>query len=473
MRTSDGPDRSRLAKPSTGPHSVRQKPGVTVCIEHVPGGIMSNALHCLSDAEVLAHLNQLTAQRREVLVELLSTIAEVDGRRLYLPLGYASMFEYLTKRLGFSENEAYVRLSVARAARRYPRLLVEIGRGQLHLTGASLLVPKLTPQTSEDLLNHALGRSRREIEKLLATRFPAALPQPMVRKLPVVPSKASSTGAADQVPPCSVTVASPPAAALAQPGAAVHTAQPTGPAESPLGAPARPAVIQAVTADRYKLQVCLDEPTRQALQQLQDALAHTPGCRDMNAIVGQAIVHYLAHVQKRKYGLKTADTSTPPVGCGAAQSKGTPTPVAVAPPLPPPVKNMSQRPPSAAAAPPAGGDSPAKAKKTGSRPAIPRAIRREVYRRDGGQCTFVSEQGRRCEQTSRLEFDHRIPWAQGGEHGVGQLRLLCAAHNRLHAQLSFGKLHMEEAIARAQYRRRGTRSATGVTGPGGRHDVAG
>jgi 5-methylcytosine-specific restriction endonuclease McrA len=66
------------------------------------------------------------------------------------------------------------------------------------------------------------------------------------------------------------------------------------------------------------------------------------------------------------------------------------------------------------------------------------AIRREVVARDGFRCTFVGEDGCRCTASSFLQIHHEQPWANGGESSVGNLRLLCVAHNRLLAERDFG-----------------------------------
>ncbi|MEQ9495684.1 MAG: hypothetical protein RIT81_02470 [Deltaproteobacteria bacterium] len=60
------------------------------------------------------------------------------------------------------------------------------------------------------------------------------------------------------------------------------------------------------------------------------------------------------------------------------------------------------------------------------------ATRRAVVERDGAQCTNVSPDGRRCSERSNLEFDHVGGRALGAKSVVGELRLLCRAHN-LHA----------------------------------------
>ncbi|MEQ8280042.1 MAG: hypothetical protein RKU31_40570, partial [Deltaproteobacteria bacterium] len=63
---------------------------------------------------------------------------------------------------------------------------------------------------------------------------------------------------------------------------------------------------------------------------------------------------------------------------------------------------------------------------------VPAATRRAVVERDGAQCTYVSPDGRRCSERSNLEFDHVGGRALGAKSVVGELRLLCRAHN-LHA----------------------------------------
>jgi 5-methylcytosine-specific restriction endonuclease McrA len=60
-----------------------------------------------------------------------------------------------------------------------------------------------------------------------------------------------------------------------------------------------------------------------------------------------------------------------------------------------------------------------------------------VYERDGGRCTFVGKNGRRCRSGHNLHVDHIIPWARGGTHGLNNLRLMCATHNRALANAEF------------------------------------
>ena len=62
---------------------------------------------------------------------------------------------------------------------------------------------------------------------------------------------------------------------------------------------------------------------------------------------------------------------------------------------------------------------------------IPASVRREVWRRDGGCCSYVDpHSGRRCGSRFLLQLDHIVPFALGGSAEPGNLRLHCAAHNR-------------------------------------------
>ena len=78
---------------------------------------------------------------------------------------------------------------------------------------------------------------------------------------------------------------------------------------------------------------------------------------------------------------------------------------------------------------------------------IPAAVKRAVYERDGGRCTFVSADGRRCSERSRVELHHMKPFARGGGHEPDNLSLLCRSHNVYRAERDFGTGTM------ARYRR--------------------
>jgi 5-methylcytosine-specific restriction endonuclease McrA len=81
---------------------------------------------------------------------------------------------------------------------------------------------------------------------------------------------------------------------------------------------------------------------------------------------------------------------------------------------------------------------------------IPVAIRRAVVARDEGQCTFVSATGKRCDERTRLEFDHVKPIGVGGVTTVENLRLRCRAHNQFAAECAYGEGFMDAKRGQAR-----------------------
>ena len=74
---------------------------------------------------------------------------------------------------------------------------------------------------------------------------------------------------------------------------------------------------------------------------------------------------------------------------------------------------------------------------------VPDAIKRAVYERDGGRCTFVDDRGNRCSETGALEFDHIDGFARTHVHDVNAIRLLCRAHNQYAADKLYGRAFMD------------------------------
>ena len=99
----------------------------------------------LSDTELLGRLKTAIHQSRGDEAHLVTLIAEVDARRLYARHAKPSMFLYCTEVLHLSEQEAYLRITVARASREHPCLLAMLRDGRLHLSA----IAKLAPQVPE------------------------------------------------------------------------------------------------------------------------------------------------------------------------------------------------------------------------------------------------------------------------------------------------------------------------------------
>src|SRR4029453_2790681 len=101
------------------------------------------SLRRLSDDELVTRVKDLVCGERVRMVEVVAHIAELDTRDVHFRAGHGSPFAYCPVVLGPPEQEAYNRITVARAARRYPVVLQMLEDGSLNLTTARLLVPHL------------------------------------------------------------------------------------------------------------------------------------------------------------------------------------------------------------------------------------------------------------------------------------------------------------------------------------------
>jgi hypothetical protein len=188
--------------------------------------------------------------------------------------------------------------------------------------------------------------------------------------------------------------------------------------------PSRPGTVRPLAPERYHLHLTVDADTHAALRKLQDLLRSEAPNGDPALIVGRALSFLLAHVERRKFAATAARRVSPrdaPLRAadagGDASARETP------------VAALGWTPPAASLR-------LADAADVGAR-YIPAAIRRAVWVRDEGQCTFVGPGGR-CSERGGLEFHHRVPLGQGGATTVGNLALLCRSHNQWQADLDYG-----------------------------------
>jgi 5-methylcytosine-specific restriction endonuclease McrA len=348
----------------------------------------------LSHGVLLQTLHEKVVLGRRGNAEVLALIAEVDKRKLYRPAPCSSMYAYCIERLGFSEDEAYNRIHAARAARRYPVIFEMIADGRLRLIGARLLRKYLTPATAAELLEAATHKTRKQIEQLLADRFPRPdVPAQIVAlPAPVAHNEARPELVLEQVGQDRKSVDVVPAPALAEHSAVAPPCQNQAP----------PLRVEPLGTKRYGLHATIDERTNDLLQEAQDLVDGPPAGR-VPQILYEALLDYVAKLRKRKF----AATDKPRVG------------------------------------------------KPSSNPRyIPARVKRAVEKRDGGQCAFIGDSGRRCDATRDIEFDHVMPVAKGGESTVANVRLLCRTHNQLEAERVFGHAFMNGKRPAAEEARR-------------------
>lgn len=74
--------------------------------------------------------------------------------------------------MGLSDTEAYNRIEVARAVRRFAPILGLLADGSLNVTAVRLLAPHLTPENHAEVLHSARWKKKFEIEEIAARLSP-------------------------------------------------------------------------------------------------------------------------------------------------------------------------------------------------------------------------------------------------------------------------------------------------------------
>ncbi len=349
----------------------------------------------LSNEELLAAIRALVKRSGCIEADLLVHLGEFDERKLFLAQSVSSMFSYCVDELGFSEDATYNRIVVARAGRRFPALIEAVRSGTMHLAGARLLVPHLTEENHGDLLARAAGKSKRKIEEMIAMLFPKPPVAATIRKLP------SRSALALSLPhevalcvPAEGALCLPPELELLRPAA--HTAPPPRVQHRP--------AIQPLAEDAYKIQFTASGAFREKLKQTQELLRHRIPDGDMAAVLEVALDLLIQKVKKERFAVGRKTRTTPPTS-----------------PVAPDIE--------------------------GHRPTrhIPDPIKRAVYERDGGRCTFADGEGLRCSETGTLEFDHLDGFARTQVHSIERIRLLCRPHNQYAAEQMYGRMFMQRA----------------------------
>lgn len=158
------------------------------------------------------------------------------------------------------------------------------------------------------------------------------------------------------------------------------------------------SAVSPVSAEHYRMHITITRDTREKLRRAQDLLRRKLPDGDPAVIFDQALTALLAQLERKRFAATTRPVTRP----------------------------VSVRP---------------------SEPSrhVPAAVKRKVWKRDGGQCAFLGTRGR-CGERSFLEFHHVVPFASGGDASVENIELRCRAHNAYEAALAFG-------IEQAQYAR--------------------
>lgn len=254
----------------------------------------------MTDDALLAETKRVAEAERRSMADLLALLIEVERRELHLALGHSSLFVYCTRALHFSEQAAYTRITAARAARRFPRILDLLADGALTLSSVGALAPHLTHETVEPLLDAAAFKSTRDVERLIACLHPQPDIPATVRAMPQRP-------------------AAPPMLAPTE-----HASPETDTAAAPIPGPPPRAIVAPLAPRRYMLRLTIGEDTHDKLQRVRALLLHSVPDGDLAEIVDRALTLLLHQAERTKLAAVNA-----PRAASAASDIGRHVPAAV------------------------------------------------------------------------------------------------------------------------------------------------
>ncbi len=374
------------------------------------------------------------------MADFLIALADFDRRRGWELLGHANLFAFLHVELRLSKSAAFYRKSAAELLQDFPEIIEPLREGRLCLSTIAELAKVLTEENRPVVVPRFFGLSAREAQELVAELQPREVPSTRMVVTRVLARSAPPPATFIQ-PLLTLAIAAAPECAFA---ADVHPteAPPSRVLTSELanGGGGRHAArrdeIVPLTADLRRVHFNVSKAVVTKLEAAREGLTHSIRGATMEQAL-EAALDLLLEKQARARGLvkrprSVAATITPttpvpstPTSSQGRESAETP---GLALPLTLSLPSTSTDPTTLEPT----------YRRTGARETIPAAVRRAVWERDAGRCSWPLDAGGCCGSTHRLELDHLLPWARGGAPTVDGLRLLCHRHNAIAARRAFG-----------------------------------
>jgi hypothetical protein len=215
-------------------------------------------LHELSDKALLSRTVGLCVQAKRNLARFIAHLLELEDRRLHERSAHPSLHAFCVHRLGLSEASAHRRIVATRLVRRFPFLLGCIERGEVHLSTLDVLRERLTDENASELVAATSGKTRRQVEELIAARWPK----------PDAPEEIER-------------------------------------ADEPTGKPR----VQPLSEDRYRVQLTIGAETNEKLDRVRELMRHRNPRGDLEVIFDAAVTALLEKLEKEV--LKKVETPHP------------------------------------------------------------------------------------------------------------------------------------------------------------------
>ena len=364
-------------------------------------------LERLSSEDLDRSAQELAVREKHEVARLIAHIAEIGERRYHLDLGYANLFAYCVGRLNLSEGSVYRRTQVAAICREFPQILEALASGRLHLTGASLIAPHLAADNVERLIEAAAGKTRREVEEVIAKVAPREAFQPSLRKLPSRIPELTETARHEGRPEVGV------------PG--------MSPVPSPGGRSRDPLVPAA--EDRYNVRFSAGIEFTEKVKRFAEVLGIECPQNHLEEILDQAL----------EIALEKKDPQRKRERRREREAKKGPRP------------GDAERGVMATS-----GREHTENRESGS-PApsrhVPSEVRERVLERAGYQCEYCGPDGLRCSSWTGLQAEHTRPFAVYRSHDERYLRAFCPAHNLQAARKFYGQDFVRRKLEAARRER--------------------
>src|SRR6187402_1778109 len=268
------------------------------------GKAMSNQYRLLelANSELLARLAELVQQSNVLTAQLLAHLVELEERLLHLELGFSSLFAYCVEALGMSEGTAGRRVTAARVCRRFPELFERVARGELHLCALCALAPHLNAENANELLAASKGKTRRQVEELLAARFPRPDVREQIRRLPARVQVPLGPSEPIPLPTRAIDAAPSPAIGPEVPAFLPNPLPPT------VSAPAsdsrrRARELEPLSTDRFGVHFTADAELRELIERARALASHRLPNGDLAGLMKLMAASFVRQEEKRRFGI--------------------------------------------------------------------------------------------------------------------------------------------------------------------------
>jgi hypothetical protein len=306
----------------------------------------------ISNDLLLSRAQSLAQKERELSLEVLQHLREIERRSLYAKCGYPSLFEYAVQELKYSQGAAHRRIASMRLLKEIPEMEAKLETGEMSLSTLSRAQTFFRQEKAHvkgrdeklEILKVLENKSAREVERELVCR--SSEPEKLI-----------------------------------------------------------PERLRPISETHSELKILLNTEMLKVLEELKCLLSHARPNASLKELLEFALRETLTRLRPRPL-LPTSE-----------------------------LEQQSSKPHI-------------------SRPTrftryLAQHIKREVWHRDGGMCTYVDPvSGKCCGSKHFLEYDHIHPLALGGESTPDNLRLRCRVHNQVAALGVYGHQKMARFIPR-------------------------